>query len=236
MDKKNWLNYWNDKNIWLESDLLKINTEIFYQKTSNIFNYNNKHVVLEIGCGNGDLANKISNRVREIYCLDKSQESINLCKNKISKKKNVKILKLNNNYTNLSFLENSKFSIIIANSVVEYYRSQVEIIDLVKSVKKIATKDAQFLISNIVVTSDKIKKYPKLIYNSLSNGYFFALMKMSLKLIVDKKYSNFLKKQPTLIVNIDKLIEDLSVFVKNITIVNEILTVNPDRKHLLVQF
>ncbi len=136
----------------------------------------------------------------------------------------------------MSFLENSKFSIIIANSVVEYYRSQVEIIDLVKSVKKIATKDAQFLISNIVVTSDKIKKYPKLIYNSLSNGYFFALMKMSLKLIVDKKYSNFLKKQPTLIVNIDKLIEDLSVFVKNITIVNEILTVNPDRKHLLVQF
>ena len=236
MDNKNWLNYWDKKNIWLESDLLKRNTEIFYQKTSDIFNYNEKHVVLEIGCGNGDLANKISNKVREIYCLDTSQKSINLCKNKISKKKNVKILKLNNNYTNLSFLENSKFSIIIANSVVEYYRSQVEIIDLVKSVKKIATKDAQFLISNIVVTSDKIKKYPKLIYNSLSNGYFFALMKMSLKLIVDKKYSNFLKKQPTLIVNIDKLIEDLSVFVKNITIVNEILTVNPDRKHLLVQF
>ena len=236
MDNKNWLNYWDKKNIWLESDLLKRNTEIFFQKTSYIFNYNEKHVVLEIGCGNGDLANKISNRVRKIYCLDTSQESINLCKNKISKKKNVKILKLNNNYTNLSFLENSKFSIIIANSVVEYYRSQVEIIDLVKSVKKIATKDAQFLISNIVVTSDKIKKYPKLIYNSLSNGYFFALMKMSLKLIVDKKYSNFLKKQPTLIVNIDKLIEDLSVFVKDVTIVNEILTVNPARKHLLVQF
>ena len=236
MDNKNWLNYWDKKNIWLESDLLKRNTEIFYQKTSYIFNYNEKHVVLEIGCGNGDLANKISNRVREIYCLDTSQESINLCKNKISKKKNVKILKLNNNYTNLSFLENSKFSIIIANSVVEYYRSQVEIIDLVKSVKKIATKDARFLISDIVVTSDKIKKYPKLIYNSISNGYFVALMKISLKLIVDKKYSNFQKNQPTLIVNIDKLIEDLSVFVKNITIVNEILTVNPDRKHLLVQF
>ena len=30
MDKKNWLNYWNEKNIWLESDLLKRNTEIFY--------------------------------------------------------------------------------------------------------------------------------------------------------------------------------------------------------------
>jgi 2-polyprenyl-3-methyl-5-hydroxy-6-metoxy-1,4-benzoquinol methylase len=236
MDKKNWLNYWNEKNIWLESELLKKNAEIFYQKTSDIFNYNKKHVVLDIGCGAGDLANKISSKVSEIYCLDTSQESINICKNKISKRENVKILKLNNNYTNLSFLENTKFSIIIANSIVEYYRSQVEIIDLVKSVKKIAMKDARFLISNIVVTSDKIKKYPKLIYNSISNGYFVSLMKMGLKLIVDKKYSNIQKNQPILIVNIDKLIEDLSIIVKNITIVNEILTVNPDRKHLLVQF
>ena len=87
-----------------------------------------------------------------------------------------------------------------------------------------------------MVTNDKIKKYGKLIYNSVSNGYFVPLMKMSLRLIVDRKYSNFQKNQPTLIVNIDKLIEDLSAFVKNITIVNEILTVNPDRKHLLVQF
>ena len=236
MDKKNWLNYWNEKNIWLESELLKKNAEIFYQKTSDIFNYNKKHVVLDIGCGAGDLANKISSKVSEIYCLDTSQESINICKNKISKRENVKILKLNNNYTNLSFLENTKFSIIIANSVVEYCRSQVEIIDLVKSVKKIAMKDARFLISNIVVTSDKIKKYPKLIYNSISNGYFVSLMKMGLKLIVDEKYSNIQKNQPILIVNIDKLIEDLSIIVKNITIVNEILTVNPDRKHLLVQF
>ena len=236
MDKKNWLNYWNKKNIWIGSELLEKNAEIFYQKTSNIFNYNNKHVVLEIGCGNGDLTNKISDKVCEIYCLDTSQESINVCKNKLSKKENVKILKLSNNYTNLSFLENTKFSIIIANSVVQYYRSQVEIIDLVKSVKKIATKDAQFLISDIVVTGDKTKKYPKLIYNSISNGYFIALMKVGLKLFVDKKYSNFQKSQPILIVNIDKLIEDLSAFVKNITIVNEILTVNPDRKHLLIQF
>jgi|TARA_B100001964_G_scaffold206964_1_gene238477 ubiquinone/menaquinone biosynthesis C-methylase UbiE len=236
MDKKNWLDYWNEKNIWLESDLLKRNTEIFYQKTTNIFNYDKKHVVLEIGCGTGDLANKISNKVSKIYCLDTSLESIKVCKNNISKKKNVKILKLNNDYTNLSFLKNAKFSIIIANSVVEYYRSQVEIINLVKSVKKIAMKDARFLISDIVVTRDKIKKYPKLIYNSISNGYFIPLMKMSLRFIFDKKYSNFQKNQPSLIVNIDKLIEDLSVFVKNITIVNENLTINPNRKHLLVQF
>ena len=61
-------------------------------------------------------------------------------------------------------------------------------------------------------------------------------MKISLKLLADKKYLNFQKKQPSLIVNIDKLIEDLSVFVKKITNVKETLTFNPDRKHLLIQF
>ena len=151
-------------------------------------------------------------------------------------KKNIHTFLLGNNYTDMSFLIKNKFSIIFANSVVQYYKSQVEIIDLVKSVKKIAMKDAQFLISDIEITKDKIKKYPKLIYNSISNGYFVPLMKMSLRLIFDKKYSNFQKNQPSLIVNIDKLIEDLSVFVKNITIVNENLTINPDRKHLLIQF
>ena len=92
MDKKNWLNYWNEKNIWLESELLKKNAEIFYQKTTNIFNYDKKHVVLDIGCGAGDLANKISSKVSEIYCLDTSQESINICKNKISKIENAFII------------------------------------------------------------------------------------------------------------------------------------------------
>ena len=74
MDKKNWLNYWNEKNIWIGSELLEKNAEIFYQKTSNIFNYNKKHVVLEIGCGNGNLANKISNKIfkREDFGLPKN--------------------------------------------------------------------------------------------------------------------------------------------------------------------
>ena len=49
-------------------------------------------------------------------------------------------------------------------------------------------------------------------------------------------YSNFQKKQPSLIVNIDKLIEDLYIFVSNVSIVNENLTINPNRKHLLLQF
>ena len=108
--------------------------------------------------------------------------------------------------------------------------------DLVKSVKQISMENGKFLISDIVVSSNKMKSYPKLIYNSLFEGYFISLIKMSLKFALDKKYSNIERNQPILIVNLDKLIGDLSVLVKNVTILDQILTVNPDRKHLLIQF
>ena len=231
-----WPIYWNKKNIWTNSDILKKNNEIFFNKTSNIFNYNKKHTVLDIGCGNGDFAKKISDKVGLIYCLDTSQEFINLCKINVSNKNNIKILKLGDDYTNLSFLKNINFSIIIANSVVQYYKSQEEIIKLVKSVKKIAIKNAYFLIADMHVVTDKKKSYFKLIYNSMINGYFISLMKMGLKIFMNKEFRDMIKYQPLLIVNLDKFIKDLSILVNKVTVINENLTINPDRKHLLIQF
>jgi len=231
-----WPIYWNKKNIWTNSDIWKKNNEIFFNKTSNIFNYNKKHTVLDIGCGNGDFAKKISDKVGLIYCLDTSQEFINLCKINVSNKNNIKILKLGNDYTNLSFLKNINFSIIVANSVVQYYKSQEEIIKLVKSVKKIAIKNAYFLIADMHVVTDKKKSYFKLIYNSMINGYFISLVIMGLKIFMNKEFRDMIKYQPLLIVNLDKFIKDLSILVNKVTVINENLTINPDRKHLLIQF
>ena len=231
-----WPIYWNKKNIWTNSDIWKKNNEIFFNKTSNIFNYNKKHTILDIGCGNGDFAKKISDKVGLIYCLDTSQEFINLCKINVSNKNNIKILKLGDDYTNLSFLKNINFSIIIANSVVQYYKSQEEIIKLVKSVKKIAIKNAYFLIADMHVVTDKKKSYFKLIYNSMINGYFISLVIMGLKIFMNKEFRDMIKYQPLLIVNLDKFIKDLSILVNKVTVINENLSINPDRKHLLIQF
>jgi len=216
LNKTNWLNYWDKKNIWTKSDLWKKNIELFFRKTSDIFDYDKKNTVLDIGCGNGDFVNKILSRVNQVFCVDTSQEYINICKTRFSNSKNINVLKLGKDYTDLSFIKNIKFSIIIANSVVQYYNSQKEIIDLVKSVQKIAAKNAHF-------------------HNSLINGYFFSLIKIGLKLIVNKEYSKTQQNQPLLIVNLDKLIQDLSIFVKKVTIINKNITINVDRKHLLIQ-
>ena len=232
-----WTIYWNKKNIWTDSEIWKKNVEYLYKKTFDMFNYNKKHTVLDIGCGNGDFAKKISSKVDRVYCLDTSQEFINLCKINVANKNNVKICKLSNDYTNLSFLKNVKFSIIIANSVVQYYESQEKIVDLVKSVKKIALKNAYFLISDIEVISNKKKSYFKLIYNSIIEGHFILLVKLGLTILMDKEYRNMMKYQDVLYVNLDKLIKDLSIFVNKVTVINEKFQIlDLDRKSLLIQF
>ena len=232
-----WTIYWNKKNIWTDSEIWKKNVEYLYKKTFDMFNYNKKHTVLDIGCGNGDFAKKISSKVDRVYCLDTSQEFVNLCKINVANKNNVKIFKLSNDYTNLSFLKNVKFSIIIANSVVQYYESQEKIVDLVKSVKKIALKNAYFLISDIEVISNKKKSYFKLIYNSIIEGHFILLVKLGLTILMDKEYRNMMKYQDVLYVNLDKLIKDLSIFVNKVTVINEKFQIfDLDRKSLLIQF
>ena len=232
-----WPIYWNKKNIWTDSEIWKKDVEFLYKKTFDMFNYNKKHTVLDIGCGNGDFAKKISSKVGHVYCLDTSQEFINLCKINVANKNNVKIFKLSNDYTNLSFLKNVKFSIIIANSVVQYYESQEEIVDLVKSVKKIALKNAYFLISDIEVIGNKKKSYFKLIYNTIIEGHFISLMKLGLTILMDKEYRNMMKYQDILYVNLDKLIKDLSIFVNKVTVINEKFQVlDLGRKSLLIQF
>ena len=107
---------------------------------------------------------------------------------------------------------------------------------MVKSVKKIASNNSYFLISDIEIEKNKKKSYLQLIYNSVINGYFISLIKVGLKLFINKEYINSTKRQPLLFVNLDKLIKDLSFFVNKVTVINKNLTINIDRKHLLIKF
>ena len=50
------------------------------------------------------------------------------------------------------------------------------------------------------------------------------------------RYRKTEKLQPLLIVNLNELIEDLSVFCKKVSVVNNNVTANVDRKHLLIKF
>jgi hypothetical protein len=62
-------------------------------------------------------------------------------------------------------------------------------------------------------------------------------MKLGLTILMDKEYRNMMKYQPVLYVNLDKLVNDLSIIVNKVTIINEKFQVlDLNRKSLLIQF
>ena len=96
-----WLTYWNKKNIWTDSDIWKKNTEIFYKKTFDIFNYNKKHTVLDIGCGNGDFAKKVSNKDEQL--IEQTRKLTNDLREKMNNQNLNEYIK---SVINISFLTN----------------------------------------------------------------------------------------------------------------------------------
>ena len=54
---------------------------------------------------------------------------------------------------------------------------------------------------------------------------------------MDKEYRNMMKHQDILYVDLDKLINDLSIFVNKVTVINKKFQIlDLDRKSLLIQF
>ena len=58
---------------------------------------------------------------------------------------------------------------------------------------------------------------------------------MALKLIVDREYLKIKKNINVLVVDFDKLINDLSLIVKEVNEIKEHITINVNRKHLLIK-
>ena len=107
---------------------------------------------------------------------------------------------------------------------------------------------------SIIINTTKNKKETSkdsagkiLEYKTTINANFLISDYLSNEKILDKnyilsssykahdQYSETIKKQPLLTVNLDKLVQDLSIFVKKVSIINENITINVNRKHLLIQ-
>ena len=141
--------------------------------------------ILDIGCGTGELIENLISKANSICGVDISEDYIKICKKKFKQNKKIVIKPFKNNYANL-YRMNRKFNIIFCNSVVQYFSNENEIIELVKSVKKVSVKGTKFLISDIMDLNEK-KNLFKFIFYSIIRGYFFSLIKQYFILMFNPK-------------------------------------------------
>ena len=196
MKKNLWLDYWDKKNIWTNSYLWKKNSKIFYKNTTKIFKYNKKMNILDIGCGNGDIAEKISKKVNQVFCVDISKEYVKICKKRFKKNKNIHVKLIKGNYTNLSFLKKKNFSIVLCNSVVQYYNSQKEIIDFIRAFSKPYNGAYTFLNGKKVRIYNAKQKKTKTKFHPFQNGMIFKIEKQKFY-VASKQHEIVIEKKNT---------------------------------------
>jgi ubiquinone/menaquinone biosynthesis C-methylase UbiE len=231
----NWLEWWDTENIITPATWFN-NMEIFVTASDSLLHYNSQDIILDIGSGPGYLAAFLKDRVKEIHCLDTSQRYSDLCMDKFAKDKNVFIYKLNkDNYTDLSFVKHKKFSIIICQSVIQYYKSVNEVEKLVEEVRRIASPGARFLIADIPTTNNIVLLAYGLLKTALRKGRLSEIAKLLFQ-IVTSKYGKAYSSLRLLVLSDEKLKGLTDKLGLDAHILSMKMTCNENRKHLLVRF
>ncbi len=233
--KTNWVDFWNRQTFFFNEVIDRKNTEIFLRETNPIMNYNREDVILDIGCGPGNLAEYLKDKVKEIHCVDTSSRYIEMCNKKFKNDNNVFCYTLSNDYLNFNFLLPNRFSKIICLSVIQYYNDINEVKKLILKVKSIVQFSAKFLIADIPFETNILKE----ILGALKTGVKEKILLETLQLLWRARWSEYYqirKKRGLLILkerDIQKIINNLNVKVE---LLNQRLTLNENRKHLLVYY
>lgn len=146
-----WLDFWKSREVTSYRDAVwRMSMEYFVKATGPIMEYSPDDVVLDIGCGEGYLAESLRGRVREVHGLDISQRSLDHCRAKFESAPGVHFHKLDErDYTSLAFLPEARFTKIVCLSVVQYYDRESDLDDLIRSIRRVAARGARCLIADI---------------------------------------------------------------------------------------
>jgi len=231
----NWIAFWNEETIFTDADWRK-NMEIFVRATSPIIKYNSDDIILDIGCGPGYLASSLKHRIKEIHCLETSERYLEICKKKFEQNQNVFLYKLDNeNYTDLSFLGNRKFSVIICLSVIQYYKNISQVENLIEQASRIARPGAKFLIADIQVSTGTFSDVCGILKTGLKEKFLREALLFLLRARTSR-YHKIRSSQGLLILPLEKLNEMIVKLHLDAQILHTQLTVNENRKHLLITF
>lgn len=230
-----WIDWWRVQKISSEAKWQR-NMDIFIANTESILNYSSNDIVLDIGCGPCHLALQLHKRVKEIHCMDISETFLQMCQEKFSASDNVYLYKMDNvEYLDFSFLSGKKFSIIICLSVIQYYKSKSEVVKLIENVRALALPGARLLIADIIVKNSLFSQIYGLVKSSIKENYFSETLRILYRHI-RSDYYRFRKNNGLMAFTEQELLTFVDELGLDAVILNTQMTLNANRKHLLVKF
>lgn len=230
----NWLKFWKEKNAF--DDSMAINYSYFLKKVQKYVQPAFDSAVLDIGSGPGNLEDAWFAKVKEIHGIDISERYNNIARQKHQAHPNVFFYDLaEKDYTNLSMLNNKKFNIIIVMSVLQYYQNKHEIIQLLENLKPHAAPGSILLLCDLMVESSFGKEIMQILSDAIRERKFFSILSLLFRL----RFSNYYKvKKETgfLILKQNDWLEIINHLQLNGKFTDEPLTLQKNRKNIIVQF
>lgn len=230
---QNWLEFWQKKNNFDEK--MHDNYNFFLSKVEDYITLSKDLTVLDWGSGPGHLADAWHNKVQAIHGADVSERYNAIASAKHSNHKNIFFHNIHpNDYLNLHILPPIKFNLVIVMSVLQYYRNKEEVKQLLKNLLAFTAPDATILLADLIVHNGLWRDLLGLLKQSIKKGTFFSVLFFIIQLRFSRYYY-VKKKQGLLVISETEWKEMLDDLQLNYTIIPEPITLQKDRKSILIQ-
>ncbi|MBC3788957.1 class I SAM-dependent methyltransferase [Spirosoma utsteinense] len=229
-----WLDFWQKENEF--DDSMSANYAYFLARVEQFIPLSMARTVLDIGSGPGNLEDAWHNRVAEIHGLDISERYNAIARAKHAHHPNVHFHTLSaDDYLNFSPVAGQQFDIIVVMSVVQYYRNAAEVETLLAAIKKVAAPGAKALICDLIVEESMLKDILSIMGRSLRQGQLLSMLKLLFRLRFSSYYE-VRKKNGFLIIPEAVWMGMCKRLGLNARFVTEPLTMQQERRNLLIQF
>lgn len=135
------------------------------EKISQALGIKENDVILDMGCGSGEISIELSEKCKKIYAVDISPQMIDLCKNKISKNGINNITPICAGL--LTYQHNAELVDAVISNVVMHHLPDFWKMIALKNIYNILKSDGRFFLFDIVFTFP-VEKHEEFISNWLS--------------------------------------------------------------------
>lgn len=201
---KSWERFWKKSPSGF-NDIMNESTIFVGDKLLQHQIINQTNHVLDFGCGPGFLVDYIKNDVEAITGVDISETYIEKCKEKFRNNPNLTFQTLNS-YEHSKVAElivNQKVDTVIILSILQYYNSKNEVLDLILKLKEAAKKQKFkcFIADLIPENHSFVADVKDLVFHAVKKNYLTTLIKF-IVYTFNSDYSKF-KKSGMLQMNYD---------------------------------
>lgn len=229
-----WLDFWQQKNEF--DDSMVANYAYFLERIERYAPLSGSLRVLDIGSGPGNLEDAWHNRVGSIDGLDISKRYNDMARAKHASHPNIRIHDIPaDNYLDFSAVAGRQFDLIIVMSVVQYYRDAKEIEQLLTNIKAVAAPGAKALLCDLIVEEGVLGDVLSILWRSLKQGKLVSMLNLLFRLRFSDYY-RVRQQHGFLVVPQSAWTAMCTRLNLNARFIEEPLTLQQERKNLLIQF